>query len=120
MITFSNVTKKYPDGTVAVDNLSLEVPEGTLTVFVGPSGCGKTTSMRMINRMIDPTSGTLTVDGKEHSLAAGTLAIVPRGAARSVVAAAEGLRCLTVHRRRGGLGLADFRSVRAEKDDRRG
>ncbi|CAN5200169.1 ATP-binding cassette domain-containing protein [soil metagenome] len=65
MITFEDVTKQYPDGTVAVDALNLEVPEGTLTVFVGPSGCGKTTSMRMINRMIDPTSGTLTVDGKD-------------------------------------------------------
>src|SRR4051794_8762060 len=65
MITFENVTKKYPDGTVAVDDLTLEVPEGTLTVFVGPSGCGKTTSMRMINRMIDPTSGTLTVNGED-------------------------------------------------------
>ena len=41
------------------------MPDGTLTVFVGPSGCGKTTSMRMINRMIDPTSGTLTVDGDD-------------------------------------------------------
>ncbi len=65
MITFENVTKKYPDGTVAVDDLTLEVPDGTLTVFVGPSGCGKTTSMRMINRMIDPTSGTLTVNGED-------------------------------------------------------
>jgi osmoprotectant transport system ATP-binding protein len=65
MITFDRVTKKYPDGTVAVDELSLDVPAGTLAVFVGPSGCGKTTSMRMINRMIDPTSGTLTVDGKD-------------------------------------------------------
>ncbi|TFV56703.1 ATP-binding cassette domain-containing protein [Mycobacterium sp. PS03-16] len=65
MITFSSVTKRYPDGTVAVDDLSLDVPEGTLTVFVGPSGCGKTTSMRMINRMIEPTSGTLTVDGDD-------------------------------------------------------
>src|ERR1700712_944512 len=65
MINFDSVTKKYPDGTVAVDDLTLEVPEGTLTVFVGPSGCGKTTSMRMINRMIEPTSGTLTVDGKD-------------------------------------------------------
>jgi osmoprotectant transport system ATP-binding protein len=65
LITFEHVTKRYPDGTVAVDDLSLEVPEGTLTVFVGPSGCGKTTSMRMINRMIDPTSGTLTVDGQD-------------------------------------------------------
>ena len=65
MITFDAVTKKYPDGTVAVDDLTLDVPDGTLAVFVGPSGCGKTTSMRMINRMIDPTSGTLTVDGKD-------------------------------------------------------
>ncbi|MGE2837117.1 ABC transporter ATP-binding protein [Mycobacterium sp. SMC-4] len=65
MITFDHVTKTYPDGTVAVDDLSLDVPAGTLTVFVGPSGCGKTTSMRMINRMIEPTSGTLTVDGKD-------------------------------------------------------
>src|SRR4051812_21246576 len=65
MITFETVTKTYPDGTVAVDNLSMEVPTGTLTVFVGPSGCGKTTSMRMINRMIDPSSGTITVDGRD-------------------------------------------------------
>ena len=65
MIKFDGVTKQYPDGTVAVDDLTLEVPDGTLTVFVGPSGCGKTTSMRMINRMIDPTSGTLTVNGDD-------------------------------------------------------
>jgi osmoprotectant transport system ATP-binding protein len=65
MITFDGVTKQYPDGTVAVDNLTLEVPDGTLAVFVGPSGCGKTTSMRMINRMIEPTSGTLTVNGDD-------------------------------------------------------
>jgi osmoprotectant transport system ATP-binding protein len=65
MITFETVTKTYPDGTVAVDNLSMEVPTGTLTVFVGPSGCGKTTSMRMINRMIEPSSGTITVDGRD-------------------------------------------------------
>ncbi|HZQ30929.1 MAG TPA: ABC transporter ATP-binding protein [Mycobacterium sp.] len=64
MISFTNVTKAYDDGTVAVDDLTLDVPDGTLTVFVGPSGCGKTTSMRMINRMIEPTSGTLTVDGQ--------------------------------------------------------
>ena len=65
LITFEGVTKQYPDGTVAVDDLTLEVPDGTLVVFVGPSGCGKTTSMRMINRMIDPTSGTLTVNGDD-------------------------------------------------------
>jgi osmoprotectant transport system ATP-binding protein len=65
MINFAGVTKQYPDGTVAVDNLTLDVPDGTLTVFVGPSGCGKTTSMRMINRMTEPTSGTLTVNGED-------------------------------------------------------
>ena len=65
MISFQGVTKTYPDGTVAVDNLTLDVPKGTLAVFVGPSGCGKTTSMRLINRMIEPTSGTLTVDGAD-------------------------------------------------------
>ena len=65
MITFTGVTKRYPDGTVAVDDLTLEVPEGTLAAFVGPSGCGKTTSMRMINRMIEPTSGTVTVAGRD-------------------------------------------------------
>ncbi|MCW2649778.1 MAG: ABC-type proline/glycine betaine transport system, ATPase component [Mycobacterium sp.] len=65
MITFDHVTKRYPDGTVAVDELTLEIPSGTLAVFVGPSGCGKTTSMRMINRMIQPTSGTVTVDGAD-------------------------------------------------------
>ena len=56
-------------------------------------------------------SGMLSVDGTEHRLAAGTLAIVPRGAARSIVAGQDGLRCLTVHRRRGGLGLGDFRDT---------
>lgn len=56
-------------------------------------------------------SGTLTVDGTDHPLVAGSLAIVPRGATRSVVAGADGLRCLTVHRRRGGLALSDFRGA---------
>ena len=67
MISFAGVSKRYPDGTMAVDDLTLDVPEGTLTVFVGPSGCGKTTSMRMINRMVEPTSGTVTVDGQDVS-----------------------------------------------------
>ncbi|MFC5946471.1 ATP-binding cassette domain-containing protein, partial [Micromonospora harpali] len=65
MITFSGVTKRYADGTVAVDDLSLEVPTGEITVFVGPSGCGKTTSLRMINRMIDPTGGRILLDGAD-------------------------------------------------------
>ncbi|GAA0275617.1 ABC transporter ATP-binding protein [Cryptosporangium japonicum] len=65
MITFESVTKQFPDGTVAVDDLSLEIPAGKITVLVGPSGCGKTTTLRMINRMIDATSGTITVDGQD-------------------------------------------------------
>jgi osmoprotectant transport system ATP-binding protein len=65
VIEFKAVTKKYPDGTVAVDSLDLAVEAGQITVFVGPSGCGKTTSLRMINRMIDPTGGTILLDGKD-------------------------------------------------------
>ncbi len=65
MIRFESVNKTYPDGTVAVGDLSLEAPDGQTTVFVGPSGCGKTTSLRMINRMIEPTGGRITVDGQD-------------------------------------------------------
>lgn len=63
MITFDAVTKRYPDGTVAVDRLDLEARTGEITVLVGPSGCGKTTSLRMINRMIDPSEGRVLLDG---------------------------------------------------------
>ena len=63
MITFEAVTKRYPDGTVAVDALDLEVPDGKTMVLVGPSGCGKTTSLRMINRLIEPSEGKILLDG---------------------------------------------------------
>ncbi|MFI6559980.1 ABC transporter ATP-binding protein [Streptomyces sp. NPDC050534] len=65
MIRIDSVTKRYPDGTVAVDNLSLEIPDRSITVFVGPSGCGKTTTLRMINRMIEPSEGRILLDGKD-------------------------------------------------------
>lgn len=65
LIRIDSVTKRYPDGTVAVDNLSLEIPDRSITVFVGPSGCGKTTTLRMINRMIEPSEGTILLDGKD-------------------------------------------------------
>jgi osmoprotectant transport system ATP-binding protein len=65
LITFENVTKRYPGGTVAVDGLNLEVPAGQIMVLVGPSGCGKTTTLRMINRLIDPSSGRILLDGKD-------------------------------------------------------
>nr|VTO98772.1 Glycine betaine/carnitine/choline transport ATP-binding protein OpuCA [Mycobacterium riyadhense] len=67
LISFDKATKVYVDGTTAVDRLSLAIPNGVLTVFVGPSGCGKTTALRMINRMVEPTSGTVTVDGTDVS-----------------------------------------------------
>jgi osmoprotectant transport system ATP-binding protein len=65
VIEFRDVTKRYPDGTIAVDKLNLTVDAGAITVFVGPSGCGKTTSLRMVNRMIDATSGSILIDGKD-------------------------------------------------------
>jgi osmoprotectant transport system ATP-binding protein len=65
LITFEEVTKRYPDGTVAVDALNLEVPAGKTVVLVGPSGCGKTTTLRMVNRLIEPTSGRILLDGQD-------------------------------------------------------
>jgi len=65
LITFESVTKRYPGGTVAVDSLDLEVPGGQTMVLVGPSGCGKTTTLRMINRLIEPTSGRILLDGQD-------------------------------------------------------
>ncbi|WP_074713359.1 ABC transporter ATP-binding protein [Arthrobacter alpinus] len=67
MVEFRGVSKIYQTGNPAVDNLNLSIESGKITVFVGPSGCGKTTSLRMINRMVEPTSGTITVDGRDVS-----------------------------------------------------
>jgi osmoprotectant transport system ATP-binding protein len=53
------IRKEYPGGTVAVGDLSLEVPAGELVVLIGPSGCGKSTVLRMINRLIEPTAGRI-------------------------------------------------------------
>ncbi len=65
MISFEAVNKRYADGTTAAADLNLEVAPGEVCVLVGPSGCGKTTSLRMINRMIEPTSGTIRVEGED-------------------------------------------------------
>ena len=67
MIQFLDVTKTYDAGRPAVDHLDLSIDRGRITVFVGPSGCGKTTSLRMINRMVEPTSGTILLDGQDVS-----------------------------------------------------
>src|ERR1700728_1162540 len=65
MITLEAVSKDYGGGHVAVDGLSLEVADGEVCVLVGPSGCGKTTTLRMINRLIEPTGGRILVDGAD-------------------------------------------------------
>ena len=65
MITFDNVTKIYQGSDrAAVDKLSFTVPEGETCVIIGPSGCGKTTTLKMINRLIEPTDGKLVVNGR--------------------------------------------------------
>ncbi|MGV9427632.1 ABC transporter ATP-binding protein [Streptomyces sp. NPDC003656] len=65
MIRIDSVSKRYPDGTVAVDRLSLDIPDRAITVLVGPSGCGKTTTLRMINRMVEPSEGRILLDGED-------------------------------------------------------
>ncbi|MCP3025960.1 ABC transporter ATP-binding protein [Halobacillus sp. A5] len=64
MITFKNVTKKYPDGTEAVKSINLSVKDGELLTLIGPSGCGKTTTMKIINRLIEPTDGEVFIHNK--------------------------------------------------------
>jgi osmoprotectant transport system ATP-binding protein len=66
MIKLDNVSKRFPgSNTLAVTQLSLEIEAGEIAVLVGPSGCGKTTTMKMINRLIEPTSGTIYLDGQD-------------------------------------------------------
>ena len=67
MIVLDRLRKEYADGTVAVNDLSLDVNAGQIAVLVGPSGCGKTTTMRMINRLIEPTSGHIYLEGDDIS-----------------------------------------------------
>lgn len=64
-IEFENVSKVYDDGTVAIENLSFEVEEGTTTVLVGPSGCGKTTTLKLVNKLEDPSEGTVRFEGED-------------------------------------------------------
>ena len=67
MIEFRAVSKQFPDGTTAVDSFDLVIPSRKTTVFVGSSGCGKTTLLRMINRMVEPTAGSIEIDGEDVS-----------------------------------------------------
>ncbi|MEG1108415.1 MAG: ABC transporter ATP-binding protein [Oscillospiraceae bacterium] len=63
MIKFENVSKRYGKNAV-IDKLSFEIPDGQFVVLIGPSGCGKTTTLKMINRLIDPDEGTIEINGK--------------------------------------------------------
>ena len=65
MIRLDAVTKRFPNGNVAVHELTLDVPDGEVCVLVGPSGCGKTTTLRMINRLIEPSSGRIFLDDED-------------------------------------------------------
>ena len=67
VVAFEHVTKRYggPGAAPAVTDLSLIIPAGEICVLVGPSGCGKTTSMKMVNRLIEPTSGRITIGGRD-------------------------------------------------------
>ncbi|MBM7693160.1 osmoprotectant transport system ATP-binding protein [Peribacillus deserti] len=67
MITFKHVEKKYPDGFTALKDINFEIQEGELVALIGPSGCGKTTTMRMVNRLTEPTSGQILINGEDIS-----------------------------------------------------
>jgi osmoprotectant transport system ATP-binding protein len=85
VIELTHVSKRFPDGTVAVGDLSLTMDTGSITVLVGTSGCGKTTTLRMINRMLEPTSGTITIDRRDvtsipaHDLRRGIGYVIQQG-----------------------------------------
>jgi osmoprotectant transport system ATP-binding protein len=102
MVIFEDVTKVYPGNYKAVDNINLKVGKGELVVLIGPSGCGKTTTLKMVNRLIQPSSGKIYLDGFDtdkldpvelrrqigyviqdialfpHKTVAGNIAVVPR------------------------------------------
>lgn len=65
MLEFKNVTKQYADGTIAVNDLNLKINKGEFVCFIGPSGCGKTTTMKMVNRLIDVSKGSILVEDKD-------------------------------------------------------
>ena len=65
MIRLDGVSKRFPDGTVAVEALDLSVPRGEIVCLLGPSGCGKTTTRKMVNRLVEPTTGRIVLDGDD-------------------------------------------------------
>lgn len=67
MIRFENISKTYGHGHKAVDDINLHIKEGEILVFIGPSGCGKTTTMKMINRLVEPTTGKIFIKDEDIS-----------------------------------------------------
>ena len=65
ILKFDRVSKIFPDGTKAVDDVSFEIREGECVTFVGPSGCGKTTTVKLLNRLVEPSRGAIFLDGKD-------------------------------------------------------
>ncbi len=65
ILKFDKVSKVFPDGTKAVDEVSFEIGEGECITFVGPSGCGKTTTVKLLNRLVEPTRGTIYLNGED-------------------------------------------------------
>ena len=65
MISLQNVSKTYPGGVGAIERLSLEIEAGETLVLLGASGCGKTTTLKLINRLVEPTSGTVLIEGRD-------------------------------------------------------
>ena len=65
MITLERVSKQFSNGRCAPRELDLEIEDGEITVLIGPSGCGKTTTLRLINRLVEPTAGRVVIDGKD-------------------------------------------------------
>lgn len=66
MIRFEGVSKRFSDGGEAVSDFTLSIDRGKFSVLIGPSGCGKTTTMKMINRLVEPTAGQIFIDGQNH------------------------------------------------------
>lgn len=67
VITFDHVTKRFTDGTVAVDDLQLDIKQGEFFVFIGPSGSGKTTTLKMINQLVTQSEGSIFINDKKNS-----------------------------------------------------
>ena len=105
MIQLENLTKIFetPDGVVtAADNINMTVPKGEICVLLGPSGCGKTTTLKMLNRIIPPTSGRVMINGEEVGVTNA------EGVAHTVLDASPGQSFEVT------LALADFERIRPQ------